>query len=68
MIYKTLSVNQPYATLICAGVKDVENRDWKTNYRGKLLIHASGKDHFWPSEQFFPDGFLDKVETFYDSR
>jgi len=39
---KTLSVKQPHATLICAGVKRVENRSWKTDYRGRLLIHASG--------------------------
>jgi len=39
---KTLSVKQPNATLICAGVKCVENRTWTTDYRGRLLIHASG--------------------------
>jgi len=38
---KTLSVRQPYATLICAGIKDVENRSWSTEYRGTVLIHAS---------------------------
>lgn len=38
---KTISIKQPYATLICAGIKDVENRTWSTEYRGKLLIHAS---------------------------
>lgn len=38
---KTLSIRQPWASLICAGIKDVENRTWKTNHRGKLLIHAS---------------------------
>jgi len=38
---KTLSVKQPWAWLICAGYKDVENRTWKTNYRGRILIHAS---------------------------
>lgn len=38
---KTLSIRQPWASLICAGIKDVENRTWKTNYRGKLLIHSS---------------------------
>lgn len=37
---KTISIRQPWASLICAGIKDVENRTWKTNYRGKLLIHA----------------------------
>jgi hypothetical protein len=39
---KTLSVRQPHAALICAGVKTVENRTWKTDYRGRLFIHASG--------------------------
>lgn len=36
-----LSVQQPFADLICAGVKTVENRTWKTDYRGTILIHAS---------------------------
>ena len=35
-----LSVRQPWAWLICEGLKDVENRNWKTNYRGTLYIHA----------------------------
>lgn len=38
---KALSIRQPWASLICRGTKDVENRTWKTKYRGKLLIHAS---------------------------
>jgi hypothetical protein len=37
-----LSVQQPFADLICAGIKTVENRTWKTDYRGTILIHASG--------------------------
>ena len=40
---KTLSIRQPWAQLICSGIKDVENRTWKTNYRGKILIHAPAK-------------------------
>lgn len=43
--YRVLSVRQPYANLICKGIKDVENRSRYTNYRGKLLIHASSKEH-----------------------
>lgn len=35
-----LSVRQPWAWLLCEGLKDVENRSWKTNYRGTLYIHA----------------------------
>lgn len=40
---KCLSVRNPLSYLICAGVKDVENRTQKTNYRGKILIHSCGK-------------------------
>lgn len=38
---KAITVKQPYAHLICAGIKDIENRTWKTNYKGRILIHAS---------------------------
>lgn len=38
---KALSVKQPWAYLLVAGLKDVENRSWSTSYRGTLLIHAS---------------------------
>lgn len=38
---KCLSVQQPWASLICGGVKDVENRSWRVNEApGKILIHA----------------------------
>lgn len=35
-----LSVRQPWAWLICNGGKDIENRDWPTNFTGPVLIHA----------------------------
>ena len=37
---KCLSVRQPWASLIVAGLKEVENRSWMPRYRGPLLIHA----------------------------
>jgi hypothetical protein len=37
---KVLTVRQPWAILIVAGIKDVESRSWLTKYRGKLGIHA----------------------------
>lgn len=41
---KVLSIQQPWATLICAGIKDVENRTWKAaKVPGRILIHASSK-------------------------
>ena len=37
---KVLTLKQPWATLISEGIKEYEFRSWKTNYRGKILIHA----------------------------
>lgn len=39
---KALSIKQPWASLIAHGIKDIENRTWKTNFRGRIYIHASG--------------------------
>lgn len=38
---KALSLWQPWASLIAAGVKRHETRHWSTAYRGPLAIHAS---------------------------
>lgn len=38
---RALSIRQPWAWLIVNGYKDVENRDWKRDVRGEILIHAS---------------------------
>lgn len=38
---KALSIRQPWAWLIVSGIKDIENRSRKTNFRGQFLIHAS---------------------------
>ena len=37
---KVLTLKQPWATLVAEGIKKYEFRLWKTNYRGKILIHA----------------------------
>lgn len=36
-----LSVKQPWAALIVAGVKSIEVRTWKARRRGRVLIHAA---------------------------
>lgn len=36
---KVITLKQPWASLIFYG-KDIENRTWKTNHRGPILIHA----------------------------
>jgi hypothetical protein len=65
---KTLSVKQPHATLICAGIKRVENRTWTTDYRGRLLIHASGDNNAYPDLDCLPDKFAQKVIDFADGK
>lgn len=38
---KALSIRQPWAWLIVHAGKDIENRDWATRFRGRILVHAS---------------------------
>mgnify|MGYP000588164880 CR=1 FL=1 len=40
---KALSIKQPWASLIAHGIKNIENRIWKTNFRGKIYIHSTAK-------------------------
>lgn len=52
-----LSIRQPWAWHILNSGKDIENRDWPTRFRGRVLIHASkgmtraeyedGQDPLW---------------------
>lgn len=56
---KVLSVRQPWAWAIIHGGKDVENRNWPTNYRGPLAIHA-GKQF-----DLSRDDFTDFIENIY---
>jgi hypothetical protein len=55
---KALSIRQPWAWLIIAGYKDVENRTWRTTYRGPLLIHAARR----------PDDVILDIENRYGVR
>ena len=55
---KVLSVRQPWCWLLFNG-KDIENRTWRTSYRGPLLIHASlGKD---------PEDFMPRQREYIES-
>lgn len=40
---KALTIKQPWARLVARGIKDIENRTWKTNFRGRVYIHAAAK-------------------------
>ena len=46
---KALSFRQPWANLAALGLKPVDNRPWRTSYRGPIYIHAAeGPDYFPP--------------------
>lgn len=38
-----ITVRQPWAFSIAAGLKSIENRTWGTQYRGLLAIHAGAR-------------------------
>ena len=62
---KALTIKQPWAGLIISGMKNIENRTWKTDYRGKLLIHASStysKKKRAETEDFISRNILTKEE------
>jgi hypothetical protein len=41
---KTITIKQPWASLIIDGAKDIENRSWQTKFRGRVLVHAAAKN------------------------
>jgi len=61
---KALSIIMPWAYLIMKFGKDVENRTWRTDYRGRVLIHASKKPSPYTVEilqEAFGQAALEKV-------
>ena len=69
---KTLTIKQPYASLIMAGIKKYEFRTWKTNYRGKFLIHAGKSVDKKAMEKYkqyklnYPTGSIIGIATLVD--
>ena len=49
---KALSIKQPWVHAILHEGKDIENRSWKSNYRGWIALHASAKPLTSPVEEF----------------
>jgi len=44
---RAITIHQPYASLIACGAKRLETRSWRTNYRGRIAIHAAASDETW---------------------
>ena len=55
---KALTISQPYASMIAAGQKWIENRTWCTDYRGSLAIHAGRGRQYLDSRELrrYPTG------------
>jgi len=49
MIYKAISLKQPWANLVASGKKSIETRKWSTKYRGDLVICSSQKPDIHPA-------------------
>jgi hypothetical protein len=52
---KAFSIKQPWSWLVIHGFKDVENRSWKTDYRGPVLIDASKSHDGEPDDWGWPE-------------
>jgi len=57
---KAITIKQPWASLIVDGIKDIENRTWKTKFRGRVLIHAGNSWFNFNKE--LPIGFEYHIE------
>jgi len=63
-----LTIKQPWAEFILAGLKKLDNRVWRASHKGVLLIHASKKfDETW-YEQFDSIRGLQEARAFIDRR
>jgi hypothetical protein len=57
---KALSIRAPWWWFILHGGKDIENRDWPTSFRGRVLIHASK----WWSKSSVIEDYHDALDMF----
>lgn len=69
---KALTVWQPWGQLIVWGKKHIETRDWKTDYRGPLLIHAASSknkatfNRIYNDKALYPHFKKAGIETYND--
>lgn len=60
-----LSLWQPWATLVAIGAKRVETRDWSTDFRGKLAVHATKTEAAYARALVYESPFAEALaETF----
>lgn len=71
-----LSIQQPWAELIVSGLKNIENRDWNTRFRGEFYVHTGKRfdkesflemkrrgylEHFQSEKDFLLGGIVGKA-------
>jgi len=61
-----LTIKQPWAWLIFHAGKDIENRNWKTSFRGRFAVHTSGRVSFKEYEDaiFYVQDFISEEIAF----
>ena len=63
---KVISIRQPWAWLVASGLKDIENRDWPTRFRGPVAIHAGKRIPYLEEVWEIEDEFGIKLPTDFD--
>ena len=62
---KTISVQQPWGTIICCGLKDVENRSWALKSTPmRLLIHVGARSQRGQDDNNMPMYYYRHVENY----
>lgn len=59
-----LSIKQPWAWLIVNGYKDIENRNWKTEYRGQFIVQTGSIDTRFYQPQLGEVSMYDEFRAF----
>lgn len=54
---KTLTLTQPWASLVALGEKRIETRSWHTAYNGALAIHAALRYPKWAKDLALTEPF-----------
>lgn len=62
---KALTIKQPWASLIVDGIKDIENRTWRTKYRGRIYVHAGADKNVF--KRYLTEQQLEKCREAFEA-
>lgn len=55
---RALTINQPSAWAVITGLKNIENRSWPTDFRGRFVVHAAKR---------FCEEIAEEIEYIFDA-